>query len=380
MKPVLKAVLPGILAGVLAAIVWLYASSSGREWRLRRASESSLLATSLAQPGDELAARVLTERLLAGGKPDEAVASLEPSVRARPESEELLVLYARALTEAGRPIEALAALKPRISAKPRASVLAAAGEAYYAIRSLDAAMSHFRRALEFNSEFARAWSGLAFALADTHKLEEARRAADRAVRFDPEDARSHAALAYAIDLSGDGAYAITRYRRALELSARDPFVWELFASAAARSVQSQREALSVAHELESSESHVLRSANIPYFRGLLLMTARDYSRAEQGFRTALKRNPNFTRALYNLSLALRFQGKVEQSRETAARFDRARAYEREVTNLTLRASRETQNRKLWKRVATLAESQGDSARALNARRRLAEPPSNAISP
>src|SRR5207302_897437 len=111
---------------------------------------------------------------------------------------------------------------------------------------------------------------------------------------------------------------------------------------------------------------------VPYYRGILLTTRHHYEAAAEQFRIALTRRPGFTDALYNLSMALSFAGRPQESAAIRRQFERLRDYDRAVTNLQIRIGRDPSNAALWRRLLQLAEAQGDTSRISLARKRLQE--------
>src|SRR5262249_48599305 len=132
---------------------------------------------------------------------------------------------------------------------------------------------------------------------------------------------------------------------------------------AARTARTGAERAEATTALDRADRLLPHSPQIPYARGLLLMGLHRYPEAVGCFRQAAERSPNNTDALYNLSRALEFAGRAEESRAAGRRFVEARDYLRQVTHLTLQAQRDSTNDALWRRVAELAEAHGDAGRA-----------------
>jgi len=85
---------------------------------------------------------------------------------------------------------------------------------------VDAAITHFQRALEIKSDFAAAHNNLAIALAGRGDLDSAIGHYRQALDIMPDFAEAHYNLGIALARSGRGDLAIAHYQKALELKPR----------------------------------------------------------------------------------------------------------------------------------------------------------------
>lgn len=371
MNGVRRALILGVAAASLGAL-WLFGTGAGRAWHKSRSSTADLTAYALSHPSSPAAQRSLGERLLDEHRFEEAAGAFAAGAAADPSSWDLGMWQARALTRAGRPVEAIEVLQAgnRGATLRNAAEYCAAGEAYYAAGVPNAAVSSLRRGLEMDGSLAWCWASLAFALADSHKLDDAKRAADQAVEKGPRSSLSWAALGYAHETAGSAELALSAYRRAVSLDSRDGRSAEFMALLLAKTTRSMEGWPAASAALDRAEALNRGSPKIPYARGLLAMQLGRHSEAVRHLGAAVDLSPGFTDALYNLSRALRFAGDYQKSEQVARRFVRARDYLREVTNLSMRAERDRTNSALWRRIADLAESRGDVVRARSARWRI----------
>lgn len=113
------------------------------------------------------------ERLEAGA-PGQALALLEPLVKAGRAGPYAQLLYGRALTEAGRPDAAIAVLRELAMLSPSSGAIALAlGAAFLAREALPLAIPEFQRTLRLEPENAAAHWGLARAWAAAGEAEKA---------------------------------------------------------------------------------------------------------------------------------------------------------------------------------------------------------------
>lgn len=358
---------------VLATVstLWLYGTAAGREWRLSRLPLSDLLALALSNPQDVQAQRLLGERLMAEKRFVEAAGAFASAASAEPKSAWPLVRQGRALLDAGQPAEALMPLEEALRREPgRADALTALGEAHYALGNRVEALEKYGEAVKRDPTNARAWAGYAFPLADTHKHDAAREAAQKALRLEPQAGWAYTALGYAEDKAGNIQAAVEALTRAVERDAGDGRAWGMLASARTRLARTPEAFVEAADALAKADALLPDAPVVPYYRGLLLAAQRRHAEAAEAFRRALQRNPNFTDALYNLSISLAFAGQKRESAEARARFERAHAYDRDIHNLQLRIRRDPTRADLWRRMKRLAETHGDAERAQLAQQRL----------
>jgi len=366
-----RALLVVILFSALATAVWLYGTSSGREWRLSRASTADLLAMTLSHPNDAQAQRILGERLMTERRFVEAATAFAALGAAETKAAWPLVMQGRALLEAGQFGDALGPLEEALRREPNnADALAALGETHYLLGNRVEALEKYGKAVKRDPSNARAWAGFAFPLADSHKHTDSREAARKALALEPDSSRAYMALGYAENEAGNGRAAEEALARAVTLDANNGRAWGLLAAARTRSARTPQEFEAAADALAKADALLPDSPLVPYYRGLLLAAQHRHAEAVDEFRRALERNPHFTDALYNLSVSLAFAGRKRESAEVRARFERAHAYHRDVNNLQLRIGRDPANADLWRRMKRLAEAHGDEERARLAGQRL----------
>jgi tetratricopeptide (TPR) repeat protein len=262
-------------------------------------------------------------------------------------------------------------LEPARSRSPEdAAIRSALGEAAYALGNPDAAAAHFRTALERKLDDAATWSGLALALSELRQHEAAITAGRRAVARDPRSGETHAALGHALTAAGDAASAVAVLERAVQQDPGSGRAWGLLAAARVRTARSPADFERARTALDQAEALLPGSARVAYTYGLLLSAQRRHEEAVAMFERALRRDPNYTDALYNLGVALAFSGRAAESKAVRLRFEKIRALERDIANLQLRLARDSENRTLWQRMLHLAEARGDRQRAAVARTHL----------
>jgi tetratricopeptide (TPR) repeat protein len=170
--------------------------------------------------------------------------------------------------------------------------------------------------------------------------------------------------------AGNTTKSLAALSRAVTAAPNDARAWRLLAAARVRSARTPEEFARAEEALARAERLTPALPMIPYQRGLLRAREGRHSEAIGEFQRALERNPNFTDALYNLSLSLAFAGRAEESAQARKRFERASDYQRDRTALQLRLSADPENLALWRRLAQRAEAQQDIATADLARRHI----------
>jgi tetratricopeptide (TPR) repeat protein len=91
------------------------------------------------------------------------------------------------------------------------------GNAYYAVEQNDSAIVEFKRAVEIDEDYAKAYVNLGIVLDQARKTNEARAAYQRAIRINPEDVLAYCHLGFSYYASGKHAEAIRLYDKALEI-------------------------------------------------------------------------------------------------------------------------------------------------------------------
>jgi TolB-like protein/DNA-binding winged helix-turn-helix (wHTH) protein/Flp pilus assembly protein TadD len=177
---------------------------------------------------------------------------------------------------------------------------------------LRTAIDYFKRAIENDSSYAEAYSGLADAyalsgdwkygvLSPLEAFPKAKAAATKALALDESLGEAHASLAYALDLYGwDWDAAETEYKRAIKLNvgyatAHQWYSWHLLM------MGRNSEALAELREAESLDPlSLIISADVAD----ALSVAHRFDEAEQQARKTLQLDPNFAVGHYELGQAL----------------------------------------------------------------------------
>ena len=178
--------------------------------------------------------------------------------------------------------------------------------------SLRTAIEYFKRAIESDSNYAEAYSGLADAyalsgdwkygvLSPQEAFPKAKTAATKALALDESLGEAHASLAYALDLYGwDWEAAETEYKRAIKLNvgyatAHQWYSWHLLM------MGRNSEAIAELREAESLDPlSLIISADVAD----ALSVAHRFDEAEQQARKTLQLDPNFAIGHYELGQAL----------------------------------------------------------------------------
>jgi TolB-like protein/DNA-binding winged helix-turn-helix (wHTH) protein/Flp pilus assembly protein TadD len=193
---------------------------------------------------------------------------------------------------------------------------------------LRTAIEYFKRAIETDSAYAEAYSGLAdaYALSGDWKygvlspqdaFPKAKAAATKALALDESLGEAHASLAYALDLYGwDWEAAETEYKRAINLNvgyatAHQWYSWHL--------IMMGRNSEAIA-ELREAETLDPLSLIIGADVADALSVAHRFDEAEQQSRKTLQLDPNFAVGHYELGQALEQKQLHDQA---IAEFQRA---------------------------------------------------------
>jgi tetratricopeptide (TPR) repeat protein len=361
----------GIVCSGILASAWVFGTDSGREWRWQHLSTADLLARTLAYPEDVLAHRILAERLMAEGRFEEAATTCVAWIRLEPGSAMPFITQGRALLQAGKPLDAIHPLKEAIRRAPHnANALAALGETLYSVGERVQAEKYLKQAVNRDPSNATAQARLACVLADNHDFIAASTFAEQAMKVTPNSAEGYFATGYVADKMGNSAEAIRALSQTVEIDPLHGQAWELLAAVRVRVARRSEEISQAEATLTQAERLRPHSSLVPYYRGLLRIQQKRYGAAVEEFRHALERDPHFTDALYNLSLALALNGEKEGSARVRKQFQQLSHYIRERSRLQMRIGRDPQRADLWERLAKLAEANGDAHLAELARTRL----------
>jgi tetratricopeptide (TPR) repeat protein len=217
------------------------------------------------------------------------------------------------------------------------------GVALQGERRLDDATTHYRRALEFRSDYAPAYSNLGTALRALGRQEEAVHAYEQALKLQPDFAGAHYNLANLLLDAGNPAAAATEFRRALQSEPASAEVHSNLGIAlaatghgdeaisefrraialdpsAAKAHRNLGDALSASGAQAEAIASLRRAAElepgdaaIQYDLGSALLEAGQLEEAVMRLRAALRANPNFVEAHNNLGIALGSQGKIDDA-------------------------------------------------------------------
>lgn len=167
-----------------------------------------------------------------------------------------------------------------------------------------------QRAAEINAE-------LGISYLRQNDLVQAQRALDRALQFDPRLAMAHLGMASLRERQGSLDEAIDHYRKALSLEPSNPYVQTNLGDVLCRQGQTG----------EGQELLAKASANLSYSaRHVALLSAGvcdlregNVERAERRMREALKIDPQYPDALYELALLTLTDGRPFQTRAFLSR-------------------------------------------------------------
>ena len=264
------------LAMTLASVEIAAGDAEAAERQLRSVAERFESVQALLQLSSIASAR---------GDAEASLQSLQQAITIAPASEQVLATYARASLAAGLPVPAIMSLEPLTRMHPTvAEYPYLMGVALMQVGEVAGSTDSLRRSLELAPDRAPALIGLGLILNQQKRHAEAREALTRSLVLDPENIDALAALAEAeVSLS----------------------------------------------QLEAAERNALRSlagnrsqptANLAL--GLLRMQQGRYAEARDALTAAVTADPRFTRAHYQLSLALARLGDRESSRRHQEQYRR----------------------------------------------------------
>jgi tetratricopeptide (TPR) repeat protein len=215
--------LPDVLDVKADALERLGRSSDALELRGRIAA---MRAAAQALPGTSpvpLEALLDARRMLAAGRPQDAIAFLHGVLLAQPSCMPALELEAEAFLEAGKLDDAYSVLRTALLGNEKPDLLMALGEVELRRGRLTGARDAFRRVVEVDSGNDRAWAALGLLAARMGDLSSAREALDKALTangtlFEARVVRAEIALT-----DGQPTAAFQHLQRALQVKPDDPW-------------------------------------------------------------------------------------------------------------------------------------------------------------
>jgi len=126
---------------------------------------------------------------------EQAADVLRKLLAAQPDNEQAVEQLAQLMLDIGDHRQAINLLAPRVQRNPSSALLGLLGEAYTQAQDFTGAEETFRRALEVNPREPGPRRGLAQALNQQNKHEEAITEYERLIEIDPDDAESYLRLA-----------------------------------------------------------------------------------------------------------------------------------------------------------------------------------------
>lgn len=215
--------LPDVLDVKAEVLDRLGRSADGLELRGRVAA---MRASAQALPGTSpvpLEALLDARRMLAAGRPQDAISFLHGVLSAQPSCMPALELEAEAFMEAGKLDDAYSVLRTALLGNEKPDLLMSLGEVELRRGRLASARDAFRRVVEVDSGNDRAWAALGLLAARMGDLASAREALDRALAtngtlFEARVVRAQIALT-----DGQPTAAFQQLQRALQVKPDDPW-------------------------------------------------------------------------------------------------------------------------------------------------------------
>jgi predicted Zn-dependent protease len=280
-SPVRRVLWVVVAAALVAALgIRLWESPTGRESRYRRQTIPDLQAVADRRPGDPVLRRMLGQKLLAAGRPRDAVEEFRRAAVLQANSAAALVDLGKALAAAGEERDAFATLQLSLAKEPTAAALSAQGQLLLEDGRPEKAIPLLERAVEL----AR-----------------------------PSDPAPCRLLARARAAAGQWAAADRAWAR---VGSRSPGEVEALLGRAQALVQLGRpeEAephvrAAIAREPENADAHSLLGATLAARQP----AAQHAPAAETAFRLALRLDPAHQDAAYGLALLLLREGRGREA-------------------------------------------------------------------
>jgi Tfp pilus assembly protein PilF len=189
--------------------------------RAGRAQEAADVYRAIIQkrPDTEDAYRKLALVYWRGGRPADAIATLELALRNGVTQSEVRIRLGQYLAESGQPAKAIALLKDTAGSDPDA--LIALGNAYTIAGKYADGAATFRRLIAADPSNALAYENLGMAQLQTRDMKNAEASLRRAIQLDPSLAGAYTALGVVLATTGRTPEAIDAWKKALTLDPTD---------------------------------------------------------------------------------------------------------------------------------------------------------------
>jgi tetratricopeptide (TPR) repeat protein len=168
-----------------------------------------------------------------------------------------------------------------------------------------AAVAFFRKAIELNPDYAKAYNGLGVALDDQEKYEEAVAAYRKAIELKPDYALAYRNLGNALMHQGKYGEAVAAHRKAIELKPDYALAYRNLGIALRKQKKFGESATAYRKAIE------LKPNDADAYNGLgnALLDQKKYGDAVTAYRKAIELKPDYAIAYYNLGVGLMKQGK-----------------------------------------------------------------------
>lgn len=271
---------------------------------------------------------------LEAGRYDEAIASLEASVRLDPKRAAAHDQLGMAYSAAGRPRQAIAAGRKAVELDPRlaeawnnlGTYYGAAGEHEEALEAtrkalalrpdyaeahnnlgkvhfdrgeLDRAMASFERAVELRPNYAEAIANRGLVLGEMGRFDEAARAFTAALELAPRLVAAHLGKGRALLAAGDPAAAVPSFETAIELDPGAVEAYEALAASLMTSGEAER-AWEVMKAGLASNPDTPEAARLHRLYGRSLAQERSFDEALRSFARAVELDPGLLAAWVDL--------------------------------------------------------------------------------
>ncbi len=362
-----------LLALIVLGAGWLFATLSGKMWRLKRTSIADLTVLSISSPQDTTIFQVLTEKLISEGRFEEAATSYSGWAAATPSDSLPLQKQGEALIRANRLADAVTALEGAVSLDAKnTEAVAQLGYALYLLGKTSQAEERIDALLNTQPSNGSANAVKAFLFAERHQFNSAKTALQKADAAQRNSSLYLSAKGYVADKEGDNISAILAYQEAVKQDASNGQVWVWLSSVLIRVANTPEDYAKANQALQKATALLPHAPLIPYAQGQLALKQGDFNNAIAQFQQALSLSPNSTETLYQLSIAYERAGRKAESDTTQKRFEKVNAYQRTVNNLQIRIGHEPNSLALWKSLLKLAQENDDPERAQLAQERVAK--------